>query len=161
MKVYHGSITIVTSPLVKSGRPNLDFGQGFYVTDMQEQAEQWAFRLALRKGVPPIVCCYDLDLESAKEDLRYKHFGAYDLEWLEFVVSNRRGGDAWKAYDIIEGAVANDRVVDTVELYMSNFLSAEEAIQRLRYFSPNNQLCITSQEIVNQRLKYIDSYIPE
>lgn len=44
MKVYHGSTEIVRNPLVGVGRKNLDFGQGFYVTDLKEQAVSWAMR---------------------------------------------------------------------------------------------------------------------
>lgn len=42
MKVYHGSIIEVAHPLVSLGRRNLDFGKGFYVTDIKEQAQRWA-----------------------------------------------------------------------------------------------------------------------
>lgn len=38
MKVYHGSTSIVANPLAAVGRKHLDFGQGFYVTDLEEQA---------------------------------------------------------------------------------------------------------------------------
>lgn len=44
MKVYHGSKIIVKEPLVGVGRQNLDFGQGFYVTDLKEQAVSWVSR---------------------------------------------------------------------------------------------------------------------
>lgn len=37
-RVFHGSIQEVYSPIVSLGRPNLDFGQGFYVTDLESQA---------------------------------------------------------------------------------------------------------------------------
>ena len=36
MKVYHGSKSIVKSPDVSFGRDNLDFGKGFYTTDLRE-----------------------------------------------------------------------------------------------------------------------------
>ena len=50
MKVYHGSTVVVESPLVSIGRENLDFGKGFYTTDLKEQAEAWIKRfLALGK----------------------------------------------------------------------------------------------------------------
>ncbi len=39
---YHGSISKVDCPLVTIGRKNLDFGQGFYITPIREQAEKWA-----------------------------------------------------------------------------------------------------------------------
>lgn len=47
MLVYHGSTVKVTHPVAAACRPNLDFGRGFYLTDIREQAEKWACRLAL------------------------------------------------------------------------------------------------------------------
>lgn len=38
MTLYHGSYIAVTSPLVKVGRKMVDFGQGFYLTKLREQA---------------------------------------------------------------------------------------------------------------------------
>lgn len=38
MRVYYGSIAIIIHPVVAAGRGNLDFGRGFYVTDIQSQA---------------------------------------------------------------------------------------------------------------------------
>ncbi|GEM_PF-6270857 len=34
-KVYHGAVQVVKEPLVHVGRENLDFGKGFYVTDIR------------------------------------------------------------------------------------------------------------------------------
>lgn len=44
MTVYHGSTEVVREPLVIIGRQNHDFGRGFYVTEMREQALSWASR---------------------------------------------------------------------------------------------------------------------
>ncbi len=38
-RVYHGSDVVVESPLTGIGRKALDFGEGFYVTALQSQAE--------------------------------------------------------------------------------------------------------------------------
>lgn len=46
MKVYHGSTFCVDLPLASVCRDNLDFGKGFYVTDLKEQAVSWALRIA-------------------------------------------------------------------------------------------------------------------
>ena len=35
--VYHGATEIIEAPLNHVGRPRLDFGQGFYVTDLKNQ----------------------------------------------------------------------------------------------------------------------------
>lgn len=44
--VYHGGTEIVERPDCKCRRRNLDFGQGFYVTDIRKQAEDWAKLMA-------------------------------------------------------------------------------------------------------------------
>lgn len=84
-------------------------------------------------------------------------FNNYGRDWLDFVVANRKGQELWKKYDLIEGGIANDRVFNTVELYAANLITAEEALQRLRYHKPNNQICIISQEIIERYLHYIES----
>ena len=50
-KVYHGATHIVESPLCHIGRDNLDFGKGFYVTDIRKQAINWATRV-VNIGLP-------------------------------------------------------------------------------------------------------------
>lgn len=40
LKVYHGSYCKVEKPETAKGRGNLDFGKGFYITDIQEQAKK-------------------------------------------------------------------------------------------------------------------------
>ena len=43
--LYHGSNVIVEHPLVSIGRKDLDFGPGFYLTPLFEQASKWAVRI--------------------------------------------------------------------------------------------------------------------
>ena len=49
MLVYHSSNQFFTSPDVLHSRNALDFGKGFYVTRLKEQAEKYANRF-LRIG---------------------------------------------------------------------------------------------------------------
>ena len=44
MTVYHGSSVVVERPDVLHSYRPLDFGKGFYVTTVEEQAERWARR---------------------------------------------------------------------------------------------------------------------
>ena len=46
MIVYHGSNMVVEHPDVNHSYRDLDFGRGFYVTTVKEQAEKWAKRKA-------------------------------------------------------------------------------------------------------------------
>lgn len=50
ISLYHGSYIAVSSPLVGLGRKKVDFGQGFYLTNLHEQAKSWAETIAERKG---------------------------------------------------------------------------------------------------------------
>ena len=94
MEVYHGSTVVVSTPLVGAGRRNLDFGQGFYITDLRQQAISWATR-PINGGKPNILNVYELDKEAIlAHAYNYKVFSAYDSEWLDFVIENRRGGHA-------------------------------------------------------------------
>jgi len=51
MILYHGATMRVEHPLCDFGRADLDFGKGFYLTDLREQAEEWAARQPLFFGV--------------------------------------------------------------------------------------------------------------
>lgn len=162
MTLYHGSYAPVQVPLVKLGRKKVDFGQGFYLTKLYRQAESWANTIAERKGrnAQPTVTSFSFDYDAVKSDgYRVKIFGCYNLEWLEYVVDCRRGGVKQQQYDLVEGGVANDNVIDTVEDYESGIITADQALGQLRYKEVNHQICILNQEIVDKYLAYIASEI--
>lgn len=90
---------------------------------------------------------------------RVKVFDSYNLEWLEYVIDCRRGGEMQKQYDIVEGGVANDNVIDTVEDYENGIITAEQALGQLRYKRVNHQICILNQEIIDKFLTFKNSEI--
>lgn len=157
MLVYHGSNQIVRQPLVNAGRHNLDFGTGFYMTDLRDQAIYWANR-PVNAGKPHWLNVYELDIETLQKDgYRHLKFDSYNYEWLEFVVANRRGEERWQSYDLIEGGIANDRVFNTIELYAAGLTAREEALEKLRYERPNNQICLLRQELVDRYLHFVSA----
>ena len=160
MTLYHGSYLSIPAPLAMAGRKNLDFGHGFYVTKLQEQAEAWARIIATRRGrrVIPIVNVYRFNRMKAEQDrVRIRVFDSYDLEWLNYVVDCRKGKDISSEYDLIEGGVANDNVIDTVEDYEKGIITAEQALGQLRYKKVNHQICILNQSVIDKYLEYIES----
>lgn len=82
-------------------------------------------------------------------------FTAYDKDWLDFIVGNRQGKNPAKDYDYIEGGIANDRVIDTVNLYITGFYETGSALQQLAFHKPNNKICILNQELINKYLEYV------
>ena len=160
--LYHGSYIVVSSPLVGLGRKKVDFGQGFYLTNLLEQAKAWAETIAERKGrnTQPVVSTYTLAYSLIKKDgFRVKVFESYNLEWLEYVIDCRRGGEMQKQYDIVEGGVANDNVIDTVEDYENGIITVEQALGQLRYKKVNHQICILNQEIIDKYFTFTHSDI--
>lgn len=153
--VYHGSTIQVRTPIAKAGRENLDFGQGFYITDIKEQAERWAIRIGRQLQETPILNIYKLDMEYIKKEYRYLKLDKYDQQWLDFIVKSRKGEKPWAEYDIIEGGVANDRVIDTVEAYMNGMMTVEMALGQLSQHQPNNQFCLLSQSLIDKCLHFI------
>ena len=152
--VYHVGTERVDTPICRLGRENLDFGRGFYVTDIKEQACRWAIATAKRRNTQAIINIYQLDRDLILGKARCKVFKAYDSEWLEFIVASRRGLNPAAIYDYIEGGVADDRVIDTVNLYMSGLMSTDVALQRLAQHQPNNQICLLNQDIMDKYLTY-------
>ena len=158
MKVYHGGTEMINQPEANKGRLGLDFGQGFYVTDIQSQAESWADRMARIRMERGIVSVYNFDIDTAKTLFRCKKIDKYDESWLEFIVANRQEAYRGEGYDIIEGGVANDRVIDTVEAYMAHLMPLDTALWELSKHRPNNQICICSQKVLDNHLHFVESY---
>lgn len=156
--LYHGSNVEVRQPDVNKGRKNLDFGPGFYVTKMKDQAQNWAQIIASRKGrrIPPIISIYTFNLSQAlKDGVKIKQFNTYNIEWLNYVVSCRKGKDISEQFDIVEGGVANDNVIDTVEDYERQLITAEQALGQLKYKKVNHQMCILNQAVINKYLQFV------
>lgn len=157
MILYHGSDQEVDKPLAKVGRKNLDFGRGFYVTRLEGQAKNWAKVIAGRKGrnVIPVVSVYEFDRTGALgAGVRFKTFESYDLEWLDYVVNCRKGRSVFKDFDVVEGGVADDDVIDTVEDYEKKIITAEQALGQLQYKKVNHQICFLDQSVIDRYLSF-------
>lgn len=157
IEIYHASTEPVSQPLCGVGRKNLDFGPGFYMTDVYDQAVMWAKRRAIERHQPAILNVYILDRENMFKNARVKIFENYDRAWLNFIVACRKGNPVWEEYDYIEGGVANDRVIDTVNLFINGLISEEGALQRLRFLNPNNQICILNQDMLDRHLVFTEA----
>ena len=152
--VYHGGTEIIENPICRFGRKNLDFGQGFYVTDLREQAIKWAENMARNRNLSAVINRYRLNREAIVKEARCKIFEAYDEQWLEFIVANRSGLNFADNYDYIEGGVANDRVIDTINLYIAGLMELGTALRELSKHRPNNQMCILKQDLIDKYLLY-------
>lgn len=151
MILYHGSFVEIRIPDLDHSRLNVDFGRGFYTTPIYGQAVKWCGKFK-RRGMQGIVSRYNFD-ENALHELNVLRFDSYSEEWLDFILNCRREKDI-SEYDIVIGGVANDKVFNTVELYLDKLIDKEEAIGRLRYEEPNLQICFRSLESIKKYLHF-------
>lgn len=154
MIVYHTSYTAIEHPDISFSRDFLDFGKGFYVTPLREQAVKYAQRFLLR-GKKAFLNEYLLDDNYAK-CYKCKEFAVYDAEWLNFVGLCRKG-NAVEMFDIVSGGIADDKVFTTIDLYFAGEITEEEALQRLVYEKPNLQLCLLNQSLINNHLTFVQA----
>ncbi|MCR5151301.1 MAG: DUF3990 domain-containing protein [Clostridiales bacterium] len=154
MRVYHGSYTEIPVPDVSHSRRAVDFGPGFYVTPIYEQAKKWAEKFG-RRGKSSVISEYEFN-ENAFSFLKALRFDSYSDEWLNYVIACRKEA-VNDDYDIIIGGVANDKVFDTVELFFDGLIEASVAIERLKYEKPNLQICFKTQKAIDNYLKFSGS----
>lgn len=133
MIIYHGSTVLVEHPEIRISETFLDFGVGFYTTTSYEQAERWA-KIKMRREHTDIgyVSSYQFDLDSAKESTVIHKFDTADMDWLTFVVENRRGVISPSLIDMHIGPVADDNVYRSIRLFETGVYDAEETIKRLK-----------------------------
>ncbi len=138
MKLYHGSNVAVQEPKIIQSNRSLDFGAGFYVTSSKKQAIAWAKRQKIRmRSEHAIISSYIWEKENT--NLNILHFEKANKEWLDFVSKNRKGIYDNSFYDIVIGAVADDRTVLVINEYMNNLIPVEEAILRLKIYTLEDQ----------------------
>lgn len=142
MIVYHASDRAIPAPDLLHSRKNVDFGPGFYTTPLYAQAAKWSERFK-RRGGRAAISVYRFE-EEAADRLRTLSFPAYSKEWLDFIIACRSGQDETD-YDLVSGGIANDKVFNTVELYLDGLIGKDEAIGRLRFEQPNMQRCFRSE----------------
>ena len=80
----------------------------------------------------------------------------YNKEWLDFIVDSRSGKKPWIEFDLVEGGVANDRVIDTIEAYMVGNLPLDKALGELAKHRPNNQMCLLNQTLIDECLHFVN-----
>ena len=97
---------------------------------------------------------YELSDDLRNYNARY--FDSDDDSWLDFVALCRAGRDK-SDYDIVTGGIANDKVFRTIDLFFSGEITKDEALRNLLYETPNVQICLRSQELLDAELTYISS----
>ena len=156
MKLYHGSDVEVTTVDLSLSQMNKDFGRGFYLSDDQPQARNFARYKADKPRSAtktPVVTEFAFD-ESIFTNgrLKVRRFTGYTIEWVQFIKANRQVRN--QEYDIVIGPIANDDVRTQFVKHMLGEISEEELLESLKWKKCTYQYCFISEEAV-ACLKYI------
>ena len=154
MIVYHGSNIVVEKPdVIHSFRP-LDFGKGFYVTSVREQAERWARRKAALLGTGKAVLnIYRFDENT--EGFLTKTFDKDLVEWIDFVCDCRDQEKKYLEYDLISGKVANDKVFRVVDMYHTGIWDKDRALKEIKAYPSYDQIAFITQRAIDQLLSFM------
>lgn len=158
MTIYHGSEQIVEVPTFGLGRKNNDFGLGFYCTESEELAKEWAVS-SIRSGFSNR---YTLDTEY----LNILNLNSPDytiLNWIAVLVEHRlfsiktpvarrakrylidNFGVNVNAFDLITGYRADDSYFDYAESFLNNGISVEQLARAMRLGKLGEQIVIKSK----------------
>ena len=134
MEIYHGSTVIVEKTEIRKTRFNKDFYFGFYCTVIRKQAERWATRFG-----DGIVNVYEY-IENP--NLKILKFPELSEEWLDFIVSCRKGIP--HVFDIVEGPMADDTIYNYVQDFLDQRISRNQFWEMARFKKPTHQLCFNT-----------------
>ena len=156
--IYHGSKQVVEVPTFGLGRKSNDFGLGFYCTESNALAKEWAVS-SLRDGFSNR---YTLETEY----LNILNLNSPDytiLNWIAVLVEHRlfsirtpivrrakqylveHFGINVNAFDLIVGYRADDSYFDFAEAFLSNTITVEQLSRAMRLGKLGEQIVLKSQ----------------
>jgi len=155
MILYHGSYSFFDKIDITKGRKFKDFGQGFYTTKIESQAQQWAKNMSARFGLKSgFISIYNCD-EKLFGGLNYLKFDEPTEEWAYFIMNNRniefsdfktKINNQRNQYDIVEGPVANDNIAVVMDQFMMNMKSGTALVEALEYKNLNHQISFHTEK---------------
>ena len=164
--LYHGSERIIEQPMFGVGKENNDFSLGFYCTENEVLAKEWAVS-SLRDG---FANRYTLDTEYL--NILQLNSPEYTvLNWIAVLVEHRlfsiqtpvarrakqylidNFGINVNAYDIITGYRADDSYFDFAESFLNNGITVEQLAQAMQLGKLGEQIVIKSKYAFS-KLKY-------
>lgn len=154
LELYHGSNVAIEKIDLSKGHINKDFGKGFYLTTLPQQAMEMAKRKARQfLDTKPVVTTFLFDEnELTSGELNVKVFHAVSEEWAMFILQNRKASRTGfhHDYDIVVGPVADDSVVQQLDLFEMGLITLSQLVEALRCLDLNNQYFFGTERAVSK-----------
>lgn len=159
LTVYHGSADIIETPEYGKGKPYNDYGRGFYCTQSEDLAKEWA----VADGRDGYANKYSLDMTGLKLlDLSESKYNV--LNWMTLLIQNRvftlksdisKLGKTFlishfslsvEDFDVIKGYRADDSYFAYAESFLDNTISVQRLSEALRLGELGEQIVLTSKK---------------
>lgn len=169
MILYHGSEQIIEKPELSKGKLHNDYGRGFYCTQIEELAKEWA----CGKNNDGFVNEYTLDIRGLSVlDLNGEEYNI--LNWLAVLADNRSywqknsiAAEAKKyisehfsvdvgSYDIIKGYRADDSYFSFARDFVSGTISLRKLTEAMRLGELGEQIVLKSPAAF-EKIKFVRS----
>lgn len=158
LTLYHGSEKIISEPIFGYGRKNNDFGLGFYCTESEDLAKEWAVS-SLHNG---FANRYALDIENLNilnlntPDFTVLNWIAVLLEHRLFAITTPVARRAKQylidnfslnvnAYDVVIGYRADDSYFNYAESFINNGISVDQLARAMRLGKLGEQIVLKSK----------------
>ena len=168
MRLYHGSNLEISEIDFSKCRPYKDFGQGFYLMTLKEQARKMAKRVARIYGGTPCITEYEFD-EAAFRDINIvpRIFDKPSKEWALFVINNRNREfkeidsiecNMDKKYDIVVGPIANDDLALLFRQFSNGLIDVDILVREMKFKKLTDQYSFHTSKALNYLKKVGVSY---
>lgn len=167
MIIYHGSEKIIEKPIYGKGNLRNDYGRGFYCTESEELAKEWA----CSNNKNGFTNKYELDTENL--DILYLNSDNYNiLNWLAILTKNRTYwenstiSEAAKkyiaenfmvnteGYDVIIGYRADDSYFSFARDFVSGTISYRQLCEAMKLGELGEQVVLISKKAF-ENIKFI------
>ncbi len=163
MILFHGSNIEINDIQLEKCRPYKDFGKGFYLTTIEDQAIIMAKRISRIYGGSPCVTIFDFKRDRISDkELAVKTFDNPSAEWALFVLNNRNRSyldfsDANcnhdNKYDIVIGSVANDDIALLFRTFSSGLIDVNTLVNEMKYKNLTDQYSFHTPKAISYLIK--------
>ncbi len=152
LELYHGSNQTIEQIDLSLCKPYKDFGRGFYLTDILQQALDMAYRRTRVVGNgSPAVTKYLFDEKLLTDgSLKFLSFDAPSKEWAKFILVNRdRKAKFVHEYDVVVGPIADDGVAFQLQKFKDGGITLDELVRELTYKHLNHQYFFGTEKAIS------------
>ena len=163
MIIYHGSPKTIEKPLYGYGSKENDYGLGFYCTQSNDLAKEWACP-TVQSGFSNK---YELDMDGLRV-LYLNSEGYHILNWIAILLQNRifakrspvaRQANSYilneflpdiSGYDVVIGYRADDSYFSYAKDFLNNTISVNQLSQAMKLGELGEQVVLISEKAFQQ-----------